>query len=64
MDRKRHGLWPGLPDHAAAKLELTRQGTFRIYNSVPDMGQGNAARACLCGIEVDALTGMVRLGSP
>jgi len=37
------GYGRGLPDHAAAKLELTRQGTFRIYNSVPDMGQGNAS---------------------
>ena len=37
------GYGRGLPDHAAAKLELTRQGTFRLYNSVPDMGQGNAA---------------------
>ncbi len=37
------GYGRGLPDAAAAKLELTRQGTFRIYNSVPDMGQGNAA---------------------
>ncbi|BAH75429.1 xanthine dehydrogenase family protein molybdopterin-binding subunit [Solidesulfovibrio magneticus] len=36
------GYGRGLPDHAAAKLELTRQGTFRLYNSVPDMGQGNA----------------------
>ncbi len=35
------GYGRGLPDHAAAKIELTRQGTFRIYNSVPDMGQGN-----------------------
>ena len=37
------GYGRGLPDAAAAKLELTRQGTFRIYNSVPDMGQGNAS---------------------
>lgn len=37
------GYGRGLSDHAAAKLELTRQGTFRIFNSVPDMGQGNAA---------------------
>ncbi|AGW14210.1 xanthine dehydrogenase family protein molybdopterin-binding subunit [Megalodesulfovibrio gigas] len=37
------GYGRGLPDHAAAKLELTRHGGFRIYNSVPDMGQGNAA---------------------
>ncbi len=37
------GYGRGLPDAAAAKLELTRQGTFRIFNSVPDMGQGNAA---------------------
>jgi len=37
------GYGRGLPDHAAAKLELTREGTFRIYNSVPDMGQGNVS---------------------
>ena len=37
------GYGRGMPDHAAAKLELTREGTFRIYNSVPDMGQGNAS---------------------
>ncbi|OLN30134.1 Xanthine dehydrogenase, molybdenum binding subunit [Desulfovibrio sp. DV] len=37
------GYGRGLPDAAAAKLELTRQGTFRLYNSVPDMGQGNAS---------------------
>jgi len=36
------GYGRGLPDAAAAKLELTREGTFRIFNSVPDMGQGNA----------------------
>ncbi|GFK93925.1 putative xanthine dehydrogenase subunit D [Fundidesulfovibrio magnetotacticus] len=36
------GYGRGLPDAAAAKLELTRAGTFRIYNSVPDMGQGNS----------------------
>jgi len=37
------GYGRGLPDAAAAKLELTRAGTFRIFNSVADMGQGNAA---------------------
>jgi len=37
------GYGRGLPDAAAAKLELTKQGTFRIYNAVPDMGQGNAS---------------------
>ena len=37
------GYGRGLPDAAAAKLELTRTGTFKIFNSVPDMGQGNAA---------------------
>ncbi len=36
------GYGRGLPDAAAAKLELTRGGTFKIFNSVPDMGQGNA----------------------
>ncbi|WP_027192690.1 xanthine dehydrogenase family protein molybdopterin-binding subunit [Fundidesulfovibrio putealis] len=36
------GYGRGLPDAAAAKLELTREGNFKIFNSVPDMGQGNA----------------------
>ena len=36
------GYGRGLPDSAIAKLELTPEGKFRIYNSVPDMGQGNA----------------------
>jgi len=37
------GYGRGLPDAAAAKLELTREGNFKIFNSVADMGQGNAA---------------------
>ncbi len=37
------GYGRGLPDAAACKLTLTRQGTFAIHNSVPDMGQGNAS---------------------
>ncbi len=37
------GYGRGLPDAAACKLELARDGTFVIYNSVPDMGQGNAS---------------------
>lgn len=36
------GYGRGLPDSAIAKLELTPAGMFRIYSSVPDMGQGNA----------------------
>lgn len=36
------GYGRGLPDSAIAKLELTPEGKFRIYSSVPDMGQGNA----------------------
>ncbi|MBI4803715.1 MAG: molybdopterin-dependent oxidoreductase [Desulfovibrio sp.] len=36
------GYGRGLPDAAAAKLELTREGNFKIFNSVADMGQGNA----------------------
>ncbi len=36
------GYGRGLPDSAIAKLELTAAGKFRIYSSVPDMGQGNA----------------------
>lgn len=36
------GYGRGLPDAAAAKIELTKAGTLRIFNSVPDMGQGNA----------------------
>lgn len=46
------GYGRGLPDAAAAKVELTRQGTFRIYNSVPDMGQGNAAAFVQMATEV------------
>jgi CO/xanthine dehydrogenase Mo-binding subunit len=45
------GYGRGLPDAAAVKLELTRQGTFTIYNSVPDMGQGNAAAFVLMAAE-------------
>jgi len=37
------GYGRGLPDAAIAKVELTREGKFRIYNGVADMGQGNAA---------------------
>lgn len=37
------GYGRGLPDSAIAKVELTQKGTFRIYNSVSDMGQGNAS---------------------
>ena len=45
------GYGRGLPDAAAAKLELTRQGTFRIYNAVPDMGQGNASAFVILACE-------------
>jgi CO/xanthine dehydrogenase Mo-binding subunit len=36
------GYGRGMPDTAAAKLEITREGGFKIFNSVADMGQGNA----------------------
>ncbi|WP_243438685.1 xanthine dehydrogenase family protein molybdopterin-binding subunit [Fundidesulfovibrio soli] len=45
------GYGRGLPDAAAAKLELTKGGTFRVFNSVPDMGQGNAAAFALMAAE-------------
>ncbi|MFB3905718.1 MAG: xanthine dehydrogenase family protein molybdopterin-binding subunit [Acidobacteriota bacterium] len=37
------GYGRGLPDSAIAKVELTSQGTIRVYNGVSDMGQGNAS---------------------
>lgn len=37
------GYGRGLPDSAIAKVELTPEGKFRIYNGVSDMGQGNAS---------------------
>lgn len=36
------GYGRGLPDSAIAKVELTEDGRIRVYNSVSDMGQGNA----------------------
>lgn len=40
-----HGLGygPVIPDVARAKIELTREGKFRIYSGVVDMGQGNGS---------------------
>lgn len=35
------GYGPKVPDVANAKIELTREGTFRVYCGVVDMGQGN-----------------------
>ncbi len=37
------GYGPMVPDTANAKLELSREGIFKIYCGVVDMGQGNAA---------------------
>ncbi len=39
-----HGVgYPALiPDEANARLDLMKDGTVRLYYSVPDMGQGNA----------------------
>ncbi len=37
------GYGRGLPDFAIAKIKLTSDGHFRIYNSVSDMGQGNGS---------------------
>jgi CO/xanthine dehydrogenase Mo-binding subunit len=36
------GYGPVIPDAAAAKIELTGLGRFRIYCGVVDMGQGNS----------------------
>ena len=36
------GYGPVIPDTAAAKIELTREGMVRVYCGVVDMGQGNA----------------------
>jgi len=33
------GYGPVVPDYANAKLELTKEGKFRIYSGVVDMGQ-------------------------
>jgi CO/xanthine dehydrogenase Mo-binding subunit len=41
------GYGRGLADMAIAKLELTEAGGFVVYNSVTDMGQGNAAAFAL-----------------
>jgi CO/xanthine dehydrogenase Mo-binding subunit len=32
-----------VPDRAGAKIELTSEGTFRVYAGISDMGQGNAS---------------------
>jgi CO/xanthine dehydrogenase Mo-binding subunit len=37
------GYGPVVPDAANAKIELTREGRFRVYAGVVDMGQGNAS---------------------
>ncbi len=37
------GYGRGLADSALAKIELTPEGKFNIYNSVSDMGQGNSS---------------------
>jgi CO/xanthine dehydrogenase Mo-binding subunit len=37
------GYGRGLPDSAIAKVELTKEGKFLVYNGVSDMGQGNAS---------------------
>lgn len=36
------GYGRGLPDSAVAKVEITPEGTIRLYCGVSDMGQGNA----------------------
>ena len=59
------GYGRGLPDAAAAKLELTREGGFKIYNSVPDMGQGNcAAFVRLAATALDQDTASITLAQP
>jgi CO/xanthine dehydrogenase Mo-binding subunit len=37
------GYGPIIPDWGRAKIELTLDGTFRVYAGVVDMGQGNAS---------------------
>jgi len=37
------GYGPVVPDSANAKIELTREGKFRVFSGVVDMGQGNAS---------------------
>jgi CO/xanthine dehydrogenase Mo-binding subunit len=37
------GYGPIIPDWGRAKIELTREGKFRLYCGVVDMGQGNAS---------------------
>lgn len=39
------GYGPVVPDVANAKIELTPDGTIRVYSGVVDMGQGNASTA-------------------
>jgi CO/xanthine dehydrogenase Mo-binding subunit len=41
------GYGRGLADMAIAKLELTEQGGFLVYNAVADMGQGNSSAFAL-----------------
>jgi len=36
------GYGRGLPDSAIAKIRLTADGHFQVYNGVSDMGQGNS----------------------
>ncbi|HKI49838.1 MAG TPA: xanthine dehydrogenase family protein molybdopterin-binding subunit [Desulfobacteria bacterium] len=36
------GFGPRVPDYATAKIRLTREGKFRVYSGIVDMGQGNA----------------------
>jgi CO/xanthine dehydrogenase Mo-binding subunit len=37
------GYGPVVPDSAIAKIELTKEGKFRVFSGVVDMGQGNAS---------------------
>lgn len=37
------GYGPVVPDYANAKIELTAEGTLKVYCGVVDMGQGNAS---------------------
>lgn len=37
------GYGPVVPDSANAKIELTKEGKFRVFSGVVDMGQGNAS---------------------
>jgi len=59
------GYGPVVPDFANAKVDLTREGTFRVYCGVVDMGQGNAAtNAQIVGAILGQEAGRIELVLP